>query len=92
METASLKAINWTFTKGNYTHHFHSQPQIGETAVPQKSGQRHSLKMMHRYHFSSQLKRMATIVSAEVDRKTEYYVLIKGAPEKLLQFYDKSTV
>jgi magnesium-transporting ATPase (P-type) len=48
--------------------------------------------MIHRFHFSSQLKRMATIVSTEVDRKTEYYALIKGAPEKLFQFYDKSTV
>jgi len=74
METASLKAIGWS--------------SKGDVAVSQKG--KYSVRIIHRYHFSSELKRMSTIVSLEGERT--FYALIKGAPEKLKSFYDPSSI
>lgn len=39
------------------------------------------LQIMHRFHFSSVLKRMSTIVQCEGDGPAAWWVLSKGAPE-----------
>lgn len=36
---------------------------------------------MHRFHFSSVLKRMSTIVQCDGDGPASWWVLSKGAPE-----------
>lgn len=43
--------------------------------------------VLHRFHFSSSLKRMSTVVKVEEKdtRKTNYFVLMKGAPETIQQ-------
>jgi len=75
METASLKAIQWSFSKG-------------DVAVSQKG--KLQVRIVHRYHFSSELKRMSTIVALEGERT--FYALIKGAPEKVKNYYEPSSI
>lgn len=70
LEKATLNAVQWNLTKG-------------DGVVPRKQKNQHGLKIYHRYHFSSALKRMAVIAghtpagSLEVD----YIATVKGAPE-----------
>eukprot|EP01114_Cavostelium_apophysatum_P016013 TRINITY_DN4488_c0_g1_i2.p1 TRINITY_DN4488_c0_g1~~TRINITY_DN4488_c0_g1_i2.p1 ORF type:complete len:1125 (-),score=320.58 TRINITY_DN4488_c0_g1_i2:19-3393(-) len=77
METAAMKAINWTLSKGD---------------VAVSAGAKQSVRIVHRYHFTSELKRMSTVGSLEHEKSASFYGFIKGAPEKLLEFYDKNTV
>eukprot|EP00794_Sanderia_malayensis_P015929 gene15929-17530_t len=69
MEKALLQSIDWTFTKG-------------DVCLPKK-GQRQSLKITHRFHFTSALRRMSVVSSMQTgDSSTsEYLVTCKGAPE-----------
>nr|KAG5706602.1 hypothetical protein BaRGS_005672 [Batillaria attramentaria] len=71
LEKATLKAVEWNLTKG-------------EAVVPVKS-RTHGLKIYHRFHFSSALKRMSVIVGHTPPgcTETEYMVTVKGAPETL---------
>ncbi|CAL1544617.1 unnamed protein product [Lymnaea stagnalis] len=71
LEKATLKAVEWTLTKG-------------ETVVPQKK-KTHGLKIYHRFHFQSSLKRMSVIVGHTPPGSTEvqYSAAVKGAPETL---------
>ena len=52
--------------------------------MPNK-GRRVSMRIVHRHHFSSALKRMSAIVSLQNpgSSTTEYMVTVKGAPETL---------
>ena len=52
--------------------------------MPNK-GRRVSMRIAHRYHFSSALKRMSAIVSLQNpgSSSSEYIVTVKGAPETL---------
>lgn len=52
--------------------------------MPNK-GRRVSMRIVHRHHFSSALKRMSAIVSLQNpgSSSSEYLVTIKGAPETL---------
>ena len=74
-EKATLSAIDWMLTKG-------------EAVIPKK-GKAQGLKIFHRYHFSSQLKRMSVIAgytqlgSADV----VYLAAVKGAPETLRSMF-----
>lgn len=47
------------------------------------------LKIVHRYHFSSQLKRMTVIAGYTIPGFTEpkHLVLVKGAPETIKPMY-----
>ena len=56
----------------------------GEAVVPLK-GRSHGLKIYHRFHFSSALKRMSVIVGHTPAGSTEthYMATVKGAPETL---------
>ncbi|KAL4219329.1 hypothetical protein ACF0H5_021909 [Mactra antiquata] len=71
LEKATLKAVDFTLTKG-------------ETVVPQRR-KTHGLKIFHRYHFSSALKRMSVIAghTPPGSMETEYICSVKGAPETL---------
>ncbi|XP_013085670.2 endoplasmic reticulum transmembrane helix translocase-like [Biomphalaria glabrata] len=75
LEKATLKAVEWTLTKG-------------ETVVPQKK-KTHGLKIYHRFHFQSVLKRMSVILGHTPAGSTEvqYSVAVKGAPETLKSMF-----
>eukprot|EP00276_Gloeochaete_wittrockiana_P023948 CAMPEP_0184365734 /NCGR_PEP_ID=MMETSP1089-20130417/150349_1 /TAXON_ID=38269 ORGANISM="Gloeochaete wittrockiana, Strain SAG46.84" /NCGR_SAMPLE_ID=MMETSP1089 /ASSEMBLY_ACC=CAM_ASM_000445 /LENGTH=1238 /DNA_ID=CAMNT_0026707081 /DNA_START=169 /DNA_END=3882 /DNA_ORIENTATION=- len=70
MEKASLSAINWSYTKG-------------ELAVSRKKSNQ-TVRILHRFHFSSALKRMAAL--ATVDDGVDHdalWAMVKGAPETI---------
>lgn len=57
---------------------------VGESVVPQRK-KTHGLKIYHRFHFASALKRMSVIAghTAPGSVETEYIATVKGAPETL---------
>ncbi|XP_015432152.1 PREDICTED: manganese-transporting ATPase 13A1 [Dufourea novaeangliae] len=69
LEKATLKAINWNLTKN-------------DSMIPRK-GQSPVLKILHRHHFSSALKRMSVIAGYATPGSSEinYMTTVKGAPE-----------
>lgn len=75
LEKATLTAVDWTLTKGD--------------AVIPKKGKSPGLKIFHRFHFSSTLKRMSVIVGYIPSGTTEtvYNVTVKGAPETLKHMF-----
>ncbi|XP_011304938.1 manganese-transporting ATPase 13A1 [Fopius arisanus] len=75
LEKATLKAVKWSLTKN-------------EAVVPNK-GKARALKIFHRFHFSSSLKRMSVIVGNTLPNSTEvqYMVTVKGAPETLKNMF-----
>lgn len=75
LEKATLTAVDWTLTKGD--------------AVIPKKGKSPGIKIFHRYHFSSALKRMSVIAGYIPAGTTEtiYIANIKGAPETLKSMF-----
>ena len=71
LEKATLQAIDWTLTKG-------------EAVIPKK-GAHPAIKIFHRHHFSSSLKRMSVVAGYTQQMHTEptYVTSVKGAPETL---------
>jgi cation-transporting ATPase 13A1 len=65
LEKAAIKGIDWIYTSD-------------EKAISKKSGGQ-PVKIVHRYHFASHLKRMSVVVSIH----EKYYAFIKGAPETI---------
>jgi len=65
-EKAALEAIEWTMGNG------------GKVAMSTR-GKKINVEILRRFHFSSGLKRMSTIVNID----GHYHVLAKGAPEVL---------
>ncbi|XP_027942232.1 probable manganese-transporting ATPase PDR2 [Vigna unguiculata] len=63
LEKAALKGIDWSY-------------KSDDKAVP-KRGNGHPVQIVHRYHFSSHLKRMAVVVRIQDD----FFSFVKGAPE-----------
>ncbi|BAT79041.1 hypothetical protein VIGAN_02184000 [Vigna angularis var. angularis] len=63
LEKAALKGIDWSY-------------KSDDKAVP-KRGNGHPVQIVHRYHFSSHLKRMAVVVRIQ----DEFFSFVKGAPE-----------
>ena len=67
-----------------YGSSFDFVPILGDAVIPRK-GKTHGLKIFHRFHFASALKRMSVIAghtpAGSVD--TEYIATVKGAPETL---------
>jgi magnesium-transporting ATPase (P-type) len=55
----------------------------GDVAVS-KTGKK-QVRIIHRYHFSSALKRMSTIIALQHEQNS-IYATAKGAPEKIKQF------
>ncbi|KAK3854496.1 hypothetical protein Pcinc_039026 [Petrolisthes cinctipes] len=70
-EKATLAAIDWTLTRG-------------EAVIP-KRGKLPGLKIFHRFHFSSILKRMAVVCGYTMPgaADTVYLATVKGAPETI---------
>ena len=56
----------------------------GDIVTPRK-GLRQSIKILHRFHFSSALKRMSCVVSHQkgATGETFYMATVKGAPEMI---------
>lgn len=73
LEKATLKAAEWNLTKG-------------DAVVPRK-GKSPALKIVHRNHFSSALKRMSVIAGYQVNERgfieNHYISSVKGAPETI---------
>lgn len=62
---------------------------LDDAVIPNK-GKLAPLKIVHRYHFSSQLKRMTTVASYNLPgiSDSRYLSLVKGAPEVLRDMYE----
>ncbi|XP_022911690.2 endoplasmic reticulum transmembrane helix translocase [Onthophagus taurus] len=75
LEKATLTAVDWNLTKSD--------------AVIPKKGKASALKIFHRNHFSSALKRMSVITgyTQQGSLETFYLVTVKGAPEVLKEMY-----
>ncbi len=75
LEKATLKAIDWNLTRG-------------EAVIPRK-GKSPGLKIFHRHHFSSALKRMCVVAGYQQpgSSDTTYLATVKGAPETLKDMY-----
>lgn len=71
MEVESLNAIKWAPSKGDI--------------VSRTSGPNQKIKILHRFHFESSLKRMSTIASTESNNPTPFATM-KGAPETVMNF------
>ncbi|KAM3962708.1 endoplasmic reticulum transmembrane helix translocase [Aphomia sociella] len=73
LEKATLKAAEWNLTKGD--------------AVVPKKVKSPGLKIVHRNHFSSALKRMSIIAGYQINERgfmeTHYISSVKGAPETI---------
>lgn len=73
LEKATLKAAEWNLTKGD--------------AVVPKKGKSPGLKIVHRNHFASALKRMSVIAGYQVNERgfleNHYISSVKGAPETI---------
>ncbi|KAH3794144.1 endoplasmic reticulum transmembrane helix translocase-like [Dreissena polymorpha] len=71
LEKATLHAVEFSLTKG-------------ETVVSQRK-KMHGLKIFHRFHFASALKRMSVIAghTPPGSMETEYIATVKGAPETI---------
>jgi magnesium-transporting ATPase (P-type) len=61
VEIAAIKHISWTLG-------------TGETSVSTKRSQRLVIRMRHRFHFQSALKRMSTIVSLDHNEQVRFYL------------------
>ncbi|XP_054281923.1 endoplasmic reticulum transmembrane helix translocase [Macrosteles quadrilineatus] len=71
LEKATLTAVDWNLTKGD--------------AVIPKRGKAPGMKIFHRHHFSSTLKRMSVVAGYTLPGTTDttYMATIKGAPETI---------
>jgi cation-transporting ATPase 13A1 len=68
LEKVTLKWLDWDVNK--------------DVVVPKKnSGALKGVKIFHRFHFSSALKRMSVVGGYSDGLETEYFAAVKGAPE-----------
>ncbi|XP_064615938.1 endoplasmic reticulum transmembrane helix translocase-like [Liolophura sinensis] len=77
LEKATLSSVDWILTKG-------------ESVIPRKyKGQ--NLKIYHRFHFSSALKRMSVIAGHTPPGSSDvvYIASVKGAPETLKPMFSE---
>ncbi|CAI5507494.1 unnamed protein product [Closterium sp. Naga37s-1] len=69
LEKAALTGVDWGFSAEEKAH--------------SRKGQHHEASIICRHHFASHLKRMAVI--ARVDSDPGFMVLVKGAPETIME-------
>ncbi len=67
LEKVTLKWIDWDINK--------------DVVVPKKTSTIKGIKVFHRFHFSSALKRMSVVAGYSEGLETEYFAAVKGAPE-----------
>jgi len=71
LEQAMFNAVEWNITKA-------------DVVIPRKKQAAFTpLKIVHRFHFTSTLKRMSTIVSEETHNRQTHLICCKGAAEVL---------
>ncbi|VDL70610.1 unnamed protein product [Nippostrongylus brasiliensis] len=77
LEKACLTWCDWTLTKG-------------DAVIPPKGSKQTGLKIFHRYHFSSAMKRMTVVAGYQVPgfQEPKMIVAVKGAPETLRSMYE----
>lgn len=77
LEKATLTAVDWNLTKGD--------------AVIPKKGKSPAMKILHRYHFSSALKRMSVIAGYTPQGSNQicHMATVKGAPETLKPMFSQ---
>jgi len=93
VESAALKAIGWEYDQASQTCKpaAKKEGKDGETTVGSAFTSNESVRIIHRYHFSSKLQRMSTIVSlAGSDVPSKYVVCTKGSPEMIASLLSKS--
>ena len=75
LEKATLEALDWTLTKS-------------EAVIPKK-GRHPAIKIFHRHHFSSSLKRMSVVAgyTPPMHSEVSYIATVKGAPETLKSMF-----
>lgn len=77
LEKATLSAVDWTLTRAD--------------AVIPKRGRSAAMKIFHRHHFTSALKRMSVVAGYAAPgggNDTIYVATVKGAPETLRPMFD----
>uniref|UniRef100_A0A158P6R6 Cation-transporting ATPase n=1 Tax=Angiostrongylus cantonensis TaxID=6313 RepID=A0A158P6R6_ANGCA len=77
LEKACLAWSDWSLTKG-------------ESVLPPKGSKQPGLKIFHRFHFSSAMKRMTVVAGYQVpgSQEPKLIVAVKGAPETLRPMYE----
>ncbi|PRP75201.1 hypothetical protein PROFUN_15964, partial [Planoprotostelium fungivorum] len=75
MEVASMKAAEWSVGRGDVT----------------KSKMGQAVRISHRFHFTSSLKRMSAVVHLE-HQGLVFRVVSKGAPEKIKTLLDPANI
>ncbi|KJH50031.1 hypothetical protein DICVIV_03832 [Dictyocaulus viviparus] len=77
LEKACLSWSDWSLTKG-------------DSVLPPKGSKQAGLKIFHRYHFSSVMKRMTVIAGYQLPgfQEPKLIVAVKGAPETLRSMYE----
>ncbi|EYC39599.1 hypothetical protein Y032_0649g1113, partial [Ancylostoma ceylanicum] len=77
LEKACLTWCDWSLTKG-------------DAVLPPKGSKQTGLKIFHRYHFSSAMKRMTVVAGYHVPgfQEPKMIVAVKGAPETLRSMYE----
>ncbi|KHJ94867.1 P-type ATPase of unknown pump specificity [Oesophagostomum dentatum] len=77
LEKACLTWCDWSLTKG-------------DAVLPPKGSKLSGLKIFHRYHFSSAMKRMTVVAGYQLPgfQEPKMIVAVKGAPETLRSMYE----
>ncbi|KAK9819655.1 hypothetical protein WJX72_000825 [[Myrmecia] bisecta] len=80
LEKAAFQATGWSHSSGALT------------SFKREAGGKETVTILHRFHFSSALKRMAVLlrVEDEASKAPSFWVVVKGAPE-MVQTFLKNT-
>ncbi|CAL8460618.1 g147 [Coccomyxa elongata] len=75
LERAAFQATGWAYAGGTLTS-------------PKQAGSKETATILHRFHFTSTLKRMAVVVKVENEQSSTpaYWAVVKGAPEVIQGF------
>ncbi|KAG7387437.1 hypothetical protein PHYBOEH_008244 [Phytophthora boehmeriae] len=90
LEMTAVRSIHWCLT--NSKDENSGLPSVQPSFFSDRRGEIQAVDIMHSFTFSSELKRMTTIVSvrkADNDEQDEQRVLTKGAPEVLEPIFSK---
>jgi manganese-transporting P-type ATPase len=75
LEKAALDAIEWRYADNGVS--------TGRSVSKSGHSQAHKVKILHRFPFSSALKRMSCVVSLDHETNEHVYAVSKGAPETM---------
>ncbi|KAG1707992.1 hypothetical protein DVH05_028681 [Phytophthora capsici] len=84
LEMTAVRSINWCLTSNEGGEE--GLPSVQPSFYSDRRGEIQAIDIMHRFTFSSELKRMTTVVCvrrSDNDEQDEQRVLTKGAPEVL---------